>query len=289
VLLLALIAVSAGLPLLFVASPDYSQLRSSYIKARDASQLADRFYKRAQDLYEHKAISQADLEQAESTRTQADADLQSSEQAIRVLGIPNPDSIVTNPSNGQLPLLAPRAGEVVERLCSQGQLLQAGATQCFTLSDMSSVWILVNVYQNDLASIRVGQDVTIENETYPGVVHGKIEYVAPALDPTSRTLQARIEAQNPGERLKKDMYVTAEVRAGTIPNALTVPDAAVLRDTDNMPYVYLQAGSNQFARRMVTLGQTGGGNTQILTGLRAGDKVVGNGSLFLQFQNSLQR
>jgi len=281
--------VSAGQPLLFVASPDYSQLRSSYIKARDALQLADRFYKRAQDLYEHKAISQADLEQAESTRTQADADLQASEQAIRVLGIASPESIVTNPSNGQLPLLAPRTGEVVERLCSQGQLLQAGATQCFTLSDMSSVWVLVNIYQNDLASVRVGQDVTIENETYPGVVHGKIEYVAPALDPTSRTLQARIEAPNPGERLKKDMYVTAEVRAGTISNALTVPDAAVLRDTDNMPYVYLQTGNNQFARRSVTLGQTGNGNSQILTGLRAGDKIVGNGSLFLQFQNSLQR
>jgi membrane fusion protein, heavy metal efflux system len=281
--------VSAGQPLLFVASPDYSQLRSSYIKARSALQLADRFYKRAQDLYEHKAISQADLEQAESTRTQADADLQSSEQAIRVLGIQNPESIVTNPSTGQLPLLAPRTGEVVERLCSQGQLLQAGATQCFTLSDMGSVWVLVNIYQNDLAAVRIGQDVTIEDETYPGVIHGKIEYIAPALDPTTRTVQARIEASNPNERLKKDMYVTAEVRAGTISNALTVPDAAVLRDTDNMPYVYLQTSNNQFARRMVTLGQVGGGTTQILTGLRAGDKIVGNGSLFLQFQNSLQR
>ena len=281
--------VSAGQPLLFVASPDYSQLRSAYIKSRDALQLADRFYKRAQDLYEHKAISQADLEQAESNRIQADADLQSSEQAIRVLGIQNPESIVTNPSNAELPLLAPRTGEVVERLCSQGQLLQAGATQCFTLSDMRSVWILVNIYQNDLAYARVGQDATIDNETYPSVVRGKIEYIAPALDPTTRTASARIEAPNPGERLKKDMYVTAEVRAGTISNALTVPDAAVLRDADNMPYVYLQTGNNQFAMRMVTLGQSGGGFTQILTGLRAGDKVVGNGSLFLQFQNSLQR
>ena len=281
--------VSPGQPLLFVASPDYSQLRSAYIKARDALQLADRFYKRAQDLYEHKAISQADLEQAESTRTQANADLQSNEQAIRVLGIRDPESIVTNPPNAELPLLAPRTGEVVERLCSQGQLLQAGATQYFTLSDTSSVWILVNIYQNDLAYVRVGQDVTVENEAYPGVVHGKIEYIAPALDPTTRTAPARIESQNPGERLKKDMYVTAEVRAGTIPNALTVPDAAVLRDADNMPYVYLQTGNNQFAMRMVTLGQTGSGTTQIVTGLRAGDKVVGNGSLFLQFQNSLQR
>jgi cobalt-zinc-cadmium efflux system membrane fusion protein len=281
--------VRAGQPLLYVASPDYSQMRSAYIKARDAFQLADKFYKRAQDLLAHKAIAQADLEQAESNRTQAEADLQSSEQAIRVLGIANPESVVTNPPSAELPLLAPVAGEVVERLCSAGQLLQAGGTQCFTLSDMNSVWVLVNVYQNDIAYVHVGEDVTIENETYPGVVRGKIQYVAPSLDPATRTLQARIEASNPGERLRKDMYVTAEVRAGVVPNALLVPDAAVLRNAENMPYVYLQTGSNQFARRMVTVGESQAGKTQILTGLQAGDKIVGDGSLFLQFQNSLQR
>ncbi len=280
--------VKAGQPLLYVASPDYSLLRSAYIKARDASQLADRFYKRAQDLYAHQAIALADLEQAESNRTQADADLQSSEQAIRVLGIANPESILTAPSSAELPLLAPLAGEIVERLCSPGQLLQAGGTQCFTLSDMNSVWVLVNVYQNDIAYVHVGQDVTIDNETYAGVVRGKIQYVAPALDPTTRTLQARIEASNPGERLKRDMYVTAEVHAGVIPNALSVPDAAILRDTENMPYVYIQTGASQFARRMVTIGDSQGGKTQVLTGLQAGDKIVGDGSLFLQFQNSLQ-
>ena len=281
--------VTKGQPLLYVASPDYSQLRSAYIKARNALSLADRFYKRAQDLFAHQAISQADLEQAESNRTQAEADLQSSEQAIRVLGIANPESIVTAAPSAELPLLAPLGGEIVERLCSPGQLLLAGGTQCFTLSDMNSVWVMVSIYQNDIAYVHVGEDVTIDNETYPGVVRGKIQYVAPALDPTTRTLQARIEASNPGERLKKDMYVTAEVHAGVIPNALTVPDAGVLRDTENMPYVYLQTGGNQFARRMVTLGETQGGKTQILNGLQAGDKVVGDGSLFLQFQNSLQR
>ncbi len=108
----------------------------------------------------------------------------------------------------------------MERLCSPGQLLQAGGTQCFTLSDMSTVWVLVNIYQNDVAYVHVGDDVTIENETYPGVVRGKIRVhgCRRSIRPRAR-LQARIEASNPGERLKKDMYVTAEVRAGVIPNA----------------------------------------------------------------------
>jgi cobalt-zinc-cadmium efflux system membrane fusion protein len=281
--------VRASQPLLYIASPDYSTLRSAYLKAREALQLADKIYVRAQDLYAHKAIAQADVEQAQSTRAQANADLQSSEQAIRVLGISNPEDLATTPPSPEVALVAPVGGEVVERLCAPGQLLQAGGTQCFTLSNMGTVWVLVNIYQNDVANVHVGNEVTIDNEAYPGAVRGKIQYIAPALDPTTRTLQARIEAPNPGERLKKDMYVTAHVRAGVIPNAIMVPDAAVLRDTENMPYVYLQTGDSQFARRMVTLGESQDGKTQITAGLQAGDKIVGSGGLFLQFQNSLQR
>jgi cobalt-zinc-cadmium efflux system membrane fusion protein len=281
--------VRSGQPLLYVASPDYSLTRSAYLKARDAFQLADRFYKRAQDLYTHKAIAEADLEQAESVRTQAEADLQAAEQSIRVLGFTNPEAVVKDPPSAELPLLAPLAGEIVERLCSPGQLLQAGGTQCFTLSDMSKVWVLVNIYQNDVAYIHVGEDATIENEAYQGALHGKIEYISPALDPTTRTLQARIEMSNPGERLKKDMYVTADVQAGVIPNAVSIPDAAVLRDDQNMPYVYLQTGNAQFARRGITLGESRDGKSQVLTGLQAGEKIISDGSLFLQFQNSLQR
>jgi cobalt-zinc-cadmium efflux system membrane fusion protein len=283
--------VRANQPLLYVASPDYSLMRSAYIKARDALQLADKVYKRAQDLHAHGVTSQADLEQAESAHTQAQADLDANDQAIRILGISSPDDLLTKPVSPEVALLAPVAGEVVERLCSPGQLLQAGGTQCFTLSDMSSVWLLVNIYQNDVAYVHVGDPVTINNESYPGVVRGRIEYIAPSLDPVTRTLQARIQAANPGERLKKDMYVTAEVQAGVIPDAVLVPDAAVLRDANNMPYVYLQTGQTgtQFGQRMVTLGESQGGRTHVLTGLQAGDKIVGDGSLFLQFQNSIQR
>ena len=281
--------VEAHQPMLYIASPDYSQLRSGYIKARDAFDLADKIYKRDQDLYAHHAIAEADLEQAESTRNQAQADLDASSDGIRILGISDPETLAAKPASPEVPLLAPVAGEVVDRLCSPGQLLTPGNTQCFTLSDMSTVWILANVYQNDLAYVHVGDEVTIEDEAYPGQIHGKIQYLAPALDPTTRTLQARIEASNPGERLKRAMYVNVEVRAGTIPKALAVPDSAVLRDAQNMPYVYLQTGANQFARREVTLGESQNGRTQVVTGLQAGDHVVGDGSLFLQFQNSLQR
>jgi cobalt-zinc-cadmium efflux system membrane fusion protein len=282
--------VHAGQTLLTVTSPDYSAARSAYLKAISTFQLADKNYERSKDLYEHKAIAERDLQQAESDRAEALADQQSAEDALRALGIRDPAAMVKEPpkSTGQIQVPAPVAGQIVERLVGPGQLLQAGSTQCFTISDMSTVWVLVNVYQNDLASVRIGDAVDITTDAYPDIFHGKISYVADALDPTTRTLQARIVTENPGYKLKKDMYVTANVHAGALANALTVPDAAVLRDTENQPFVYVQVASNQFARRLVKIGDSQDGRTLIQEGLKEGEDVVGDGSLFLQFKNSLQ-
>jgi cobalt-zinc-cadmium efflux system membrane fusion protein len=282
--------VHAGQPLLTVNSPDYSAARSAYIKGKDAFSLAEKIYTRAQDLYSHGAIAEADLQQAESARTQAQADMQSSEDALRALGLKDPEAVVKNPPKrtSQIPVIAPVGGEVVERLVGPGQLLIGGATQIFTISDMTTVWVLVNVYQSDLAFVHPGDSVDITTDSYPDVFHGKISYIAPALDPTTRTLQARIVTNNPGKKLKKDMYVVASVEAGAIRDALLVPDAAVLHDTENQPFVYVQSGSNQFARRQVKVGESLGGHTQVTDGLKEGERVVGDGSLFLQFKNSLQ-
>jgi cobalt-zinc-cadmium efflux system membrane fusion protein len=281
--------VHQGEPMLYVASPDYSQLRTNYLKAKEAYALAQKAYARARDLYEHKAIAEQNLEQAQSAEVQASGDLASSQAALKVMGITDPDELVKGPPSFEVPVRAPISGEVVEQDVSAGQLIQPGTTQCFMISDIGSVWVLVNIYQKDLPYVRVGDTVAIRTDTYPEAFHGRISYVAASLDPNTRTLQARIETNNPGEKLKKDMYVVATVNAGTIPNAIALPDAAVLRDSENQPFVYAAAASNQFGRRSVTLGESLNGRTQIISGLKAGDQVIGNGSLFLQFANSLQR
>lgn len=282
--------VRLGQPMLYVSSPDYAQLRATYLKAREAFSLADKNYARAQDLYSHKAIAEADLLQAESTRNQAQADLQAAEQALKVLGVPKPESfVVSNPASPQIPVLAPIAGEVVERLVGPGQLLQAAATQVFTISNTNTVWVLANVYERDLGSIHLGDSVAIQADAYSATFHGRISYIGPALDLASRTLQVRIVTDNAGKKLKKDMYVTATVQAGVIAGALAVPDSAVLRNSENQPFVYVSTGSNQFAQRLVTVGDSEEGKTQIVSGLHAGEPVAADGSLFLQFANSLQR
>ncbi|HEX4075707.1 MAG TPA: efflux RND transporter periplasmic adaptor subunit [Candidatus Acidoferrales bacterium] len=280
--------VREGEPMLEVSSPDYSQMLDTYLKARDTFRVADKNYERAQDLYQHKAIAERDLLQAESDRNQAQADLNASEQAMKILGIKNPDDLAKAPSSAEIPVIAPIGGEVVERLVSPGQVMQAGQTQAFTISDMSTVWVLANVYQNDLAYVKMGDDVAVQTDAYPDTFHGRISYISAALDPNTRTLQARIVVDNPGEKLKKDMYCTVTVTAGAIQKAIAVPDASVLRDDENQPFVYIENGEGQFGRRSVEIGESQNGQTQILQGLSAGDKVVGDGSLFLQFANSLQ-
>jgi len=232
--------VKRGQPLLEVRSPDYSQLLATYLKARDTFRVTSKNYERAQDLYQHHAIADRDLLQAESDRNQARADLNAAEQNMKILGIPKPEELEKSPISAEIWLLAPISGEIVERLVSPGQVLQAGATQAFTISDMSTVWVLANVYQADLAVVKVDDSVDVSTDAYPDVFHGKISFISPALDPTTRTLQARI------------------------------------------------AGANQFGRRHVQIGLSESGKTQVTKGLSPGEKVVGDGSLFLQFANSLQ-
>jgi cobalt-zinc-cadmium efflux system membrane fusion protein len=281
--------VRQGQPMLYVASPDYSQLRTNYLKAKDASALAQKSYARAQDLYQHKAIAEQALEQAESAEVQANGDMASAQAALKVMGITDPDALMKAPPSFEVPVKAPISGEIVEQDVAAGQLLQPGSTQCFMISNTSNVWVLVNVYQKDLPYVRAGDEVTIQTDAYPDVFHGKIAYVAASLDPSTRTLQARIETNNPGEKLKKDMFVSAIVNAGNIRNVIALPDSAILRDNENQPFVYVATSSNQFGRRSVTLGESLNGKTEVSDGLKTGERVIGDGSLFLQFGNSLQR
>ncbi len=280
--------VKAGQPMLDLASPDYSQLLDAYLKAADSFRLSDKNFVRAQDLYAHHAIAQRDLEQAESDRNQAQADLNAADQGLKILGIKSPEALAKAPSSALVPVLAPIGGEVVERLVAPGQVVQAGQTQAFTISDLSTVWVLANVYQADLSNVRNGEDVIVQTDAYPDSFHGRISFVSTALDPTTRTLQARIVVDNPGEKLKRDMYCTVSVTAGSIAGAVAVPNASILRDDNNQPFVYVATSENQFGRRDVEMGDSQNGQTQILKGISAGERVVGDGSLFLQFANSLQ-
>lgn len=282
--------VTKGQPLLLVTSNDFAQDRDTYLKAFAAAQLAGKVQRRDEDLYEHHAIPQTQLQQDETAYSQAQADLNAAEAALHLLGFAHPSPANISSASPQLPLRAPISGEVVERDVAPGQLIQANSTQCFVITDMSTVWVLANVYQSDLQYVHVGDPVTIASDAYPGSFRGRIQYLSPALDPTTRTLQARIATANRRGELKKAMFVTATVTAGTLRNIVVVPNAAVLRDTENVPFVYVQTdGQNHFAHRTVAIGPSENGFTQITSGLKPGEHVVANGGIFVQFATTFQR
>ena len=202
-----------------MTSPDYSTARSTYLKAVSTFQLADKNYERAKDLLEHKAIAERDLQQAESDRAEALADQQAAADgstSTRHSRPRKPDEGAAEEYRTDSCRRARRRGKSLNFWWDPDQLLQAGSTQCYTISDMSTVWVLVNVYQSDLAYVHVGDNVEITTDSYPDTFHGKISYVADALDPNTRTLQARIVTQNPQYKLKKDMYVTATRPRGRV-------------------------------------------------------------------------
>jgi len=131
--------VHQGEPLLYVASPDYSQLRTNYLKARAAYSLAQMASVRAQDLYQHHAIAEQNLEQAQAAEVQANGDLLAAQAALKVMGVTDPDALVKAPPSLEVPVKAPIGGLVVEQDVSAGQLIQPGTTQCFMISDVSTV------------------------------------------------------------------------------------------------------------------------------------------------------
>ncbi len=284
--------VEANDPLLYVSSPDVTNAIATYRKARNRLNLASTALERSRDLLEHKALAQKDFEGVEADYNDAATDLQNSLQALRIFGITAKEieeaqrqGVAINP---QLAVRSPIKGLVVQKLVFPGQLVQAGATVCFVISDPSTVWIQGHIYERDLTAIRVGDPVVETNPALPGAFHGVISYIGAMVDPATRTTPVRIVTRNPKGLLKKDLVVDAVIQTRTKRNVLAVPASAILYDTDNMPFVYIQTKGNQFAQRQAATGAQQDNKFEILSGLKEGEKIVSEGAVFLQFANASQ-
>jgi cobalt-zinc-cadmium efflux system membrane fusion protein len=285
-------AVKAGDPLLYVSSPDIANAISAYRKARNREQLTKRVVDRQKELLDRGAVAAKDYENNVADYNDATTDVQNSLQALKIFGITRQEiddaEQQGKPITPELAVRAPISGTIVQKLVSPGQLIQAGVTACFTLSDTSTVWVQGHIFDRDLPSIKVGDEVEQTNAGFDKTFRGRIAYIGALLDPATRTTPVRIVTQNSQGLLKKDMFVSAVVHTSTRSNIIVVPAAAVLRDAQNEPLVYVQVEPGKFAQRSVTIGAFRGGEIEILKGLQEGEKVVADGSLFLQFANSSQ-
>ncbi len=284
--------VKAGDPLLYVSSPDVANAISTYKKARNQEELAQRTLNRTKELLEHGAVAQKDLEAAQADFNDAATDVQNSLQALKIFGVTKQEIDQAErqnvPISPELAVYAPIAGIVVQKLVSPGQLIQAGATTCFMISDVSTVWVQGHIFDRDLPSVRLGDTVEDSNPAFAQKFHGVVSYIGSMMDAATRTTPVRIVTQNPGGLLKKDMFVDAVIHTRTQKNVLAVPVSAVLHNEQNEPFVYVEVQPDKFAQRLVTVGAQQNDEQEILSGLKKGENVVSEGSVFLQFANSYQ-
>jgi cobalt-zinc-cadmium efflux system membrane fusion protein len=274
--------VKKGQLLLRVQSPDITNAFDAYLKAVNDEQLANKAYARAKDLYEHGAVPQSALEQAEDTEKDMRADLNAAGEQLKTFGLDkdHPSSIV--------PVYAPISGVVIAQNVTNAAaagVTFSGSSTVFTIADLSTIWVLCDVYENDLPKIALGQTATIYTNAYPGrQLTGRISDIEPILDPSIRTAKVRIELPNPGF-LKIGMFVTATFQSKEKQTHTVVPATAVLhlRDRD---WVYVAAGDSHFQRVEVHAGQMLSGNRQeLFSGLSVGQSVVSN---VLQLESTLE-
>lgn len=274
--------VKKGDLLLRVQSPDITNAFDTYLKAVNDEQLANKAYVRAKDLYAHGAVSLSVLEQAEDTENDAKADLTAAEEQLNTLGVKkdHPSSIVS--------VYAPISGVIVAQNVTNAAaagVTFSGSSTVFTIADLSVVWVMCDVYENDLAQLQLGQPARIRLNAYPDkLLTGHVSDIGPVLDPTIRTAKVRIEVPNPGI-LKLGMFVTATLDSKTMEDRAVVPSAAILHLHDR-DWIFVRASDKKFRRVEVNAGiMLPGGRQEILSGIVPGQQVIASA---LQLETELE-
>jgi cobalt-zinc-cadmium efflux system membrane fusion protein len=282
--------VKAGDPLAEVYSPDFAAAIGAYRKALATAKTNRRLADLDKDLLQHQGVSQREAEQAETDAVNAEADRDAALQAVVSLNV-QPQAIkdiqegrpVSRPEGM---IRSPIAGTVVEKLITPGELLEAGTTPCFTVANLSRVWVMAQVFGADLGAVSVGDSAEIATGIDSKNFTGRVDNISALVDPDTRSVVVRVVVENPGNFLKKQMYVRATIQSRQESIGLLVPVSAILRDDENLPYVYLAQTDGSFARRHVTVSYRTGEQYDIAEGLKAGDEIMVDGAIFVQFMQT---
>lgn len=280
--------VKKGEPLAEVDSPDFAAAVDAYVKAIASARNLRRLADADKDLVQHDGVSAREQEQALTDAANADADSDAARQAL--VSLDADPQLIKDIEAGRASshvrgvIRAPISGTVAEKLITPGQLLQAGTTPCYTVADLSRVWVMAQIADSDLASVRVGDTAQVETGVDATTFGGTVADISALVDPDTRAVIARLDVDNPGQLLKKQMYVHVRIQSRQPSSGLLVPVSAILRDDENLPFVYVVQSDGSFARRPVTLGARTGDQYVIPKGLERGERIVDDGALFLQFR-----
>ena len=274
--------VKKGQVLVSISSPDIAQAFADYQKFQADELLAHQQLVRSQTLYDKGAIAQRDLEAAENAENKAKTDLQTALQRLRILGAdPNHPSPV-------IEMRAPVSGTVVEQNVAGGGAVRStdSSPNLFTIADLSLVWVLCVVYENNLAQVQVGDFAEVRLNAYPNrVFRARVINISRVLDPATHTAKVRLELDNPDGLMRAGMFVTATFRSQTERTVMAVPSTAVLRLHDR-DWVFRSEGGGKFRRTPIQAGPVAPDNSQeVLSGLSPGTQVVVDA---LQFSNAAE-
>lgn len=261
--------VHKGQLLLKVLSDDISNAFLSYRQAKADEELAEKQLERAKLLYEHGAISLNDYQLAVDTETKARVTLENAIQHIKILGGD------VDRQNPVVNIYAPVSGTIVEQNVVQSASVHTpdNQTNLFTIADLSVVWVICDVYENDLPMVRVGDPADIALNAYPGqTFRGRISNIAKILDPTIRTAKVRIQLQNPG-MMRSGMFVDATFYGLHGKTYASVPAGSILHLHDR-DWVFVPAGNGRFRRTEITAGKITDGKQDIIAGLSPGQRIV---------------
>jgi cobalt-zinc-cadmium efflux system membrane fusion protein len=282
--------VKKGAPLALVDSPDFAEATTTYRKALSTAQTLRRLADMDKDLVQHNGVSQKEATQAETDAVGAEADRDAALQALVSLNV-EPGTIKSIREGRPLSRIggiirSPIAGTVAEKLITPGELLQAGTTPCFTVADLSRVWVMAQIFSSDLSAVSIGDTATIETGIGTHPLSGRVDNIASLVNPDTRSVAARVVVDNPGDLLKKQMYVHVQIQSRQENTGMLVPVSAILRDDENLPFVYVRQSDDGFVRRHVTIGYRTGDRYDIPEGLKSGEQIVDDGALFIQFMQT---
>ena len=269
--------VRKGQTIAIEQSADVAQARADYGRARTEFEKSNHALERAKLLFDHKVLSERELEQAQADYEEAKGELDRSAGRLQILGVP------VQGSSNDVAMLAPRSGAILEIGAAAGELSKStdNANSIATIADLSSVWVAGDVYEKDLGALKPGEPVKVALAAYPGQGWtGKIAVISDALDPQTRTLKVRVVLSNPGEKLKPEMFATIRVQRPAR-DAIVIPASAILREGSDTS-VMVQTKPGTYERRLVSIASTSGDDAIVASGLKPGEVVVSEGAALVR-------
>jgi cobalt-zinc-cadmium efflux system membrane fusion protein len=266
--------VKAGSVLAVLDSTELGQAKSEFLKSQTLLELAKANYEREKSLFDQKIAAKKDVLAAEAEYRKAEAEARSLHERLRLYGLSDEAIKKLNNAPSQYTVTSPGAGVVLERDMSKGEVIEAGK-KVISISDLSTVWVLLNIYEKDLAKVKQGTTVKIRTESYPGeVFSGKVTYIGHVVDPQSRTVSLRVVVPNPQTRLKPGMFASAEIFTGTSSSLAIIIPSSAIQKIEGKPSLFVQEKDGSFAKREVELGREFGDSVEVISGLKEGEPLL---------------